>query len=95
MQEMILVSFGIRYKTLQSVPLSINFGRKDGNIYLMKHPTLIIYSYMALNIVKDYYDNKRGNLLLPLHGLLHAPSHSTYHNLCYTSCEPLVGIRNS
>ena len=56
--------------------------------------------------MKDHSDSKRGNLLLPLHGLLqlaarvllYAPFHrqeSTYHGICYTSCGVLAGMRNT
>ena len=44
-------------------------GRKEV-VYLMMHSTHFIYSYMASDMVKDHSDIDRGNLLLPLHGLL-------------------------
>ena len=60
------------------------------------------------HMVKDHSDIDRGNMLLPLHGLLffdlaardllYAPSdrhNSTYHGLCYTGCGALAGMRNS
>ena len=58
-------------------------------------------------MVNDHSDSERGNLLLPLHGLLfpinskvflYAPSHrqdNTYHSLCYISHGALAGMRNS
>ena len=57
-------------------------------------------------MVNDHSDSERGNPLPP-HELvftisrkvfLYASSHrqdNTYHGLCYTSCEPLTGTRNS
>ena len=53
--------------------------------YLMMHTThFILWLYGAEHMVKDHSDSKRGNPLLPLHGLLfrisskgslYAPSH--------------------
>ena len=74
--------------------------------YLTMHSTHFIYGYMASNIRKKTTQNKRGNLLLPLHGLLFpisskgllfAPSHrqnSIYHGNCYT-CRAMAGMRFS
>ena len=51
-------------------------------------------------MVKDHSDSERGNPLPPLHGIyiLYEPSNredSKYHGPCYTSREPLGGIKNS
>ena len=43
-------------------------GRK--NVYLTTHLSHFIYSYLASDLVQDQSASKRGNLLLPLHGLL-------------------------
>ena len=59
--------------------------------YLTTHSTHIIYGYMASDMVKDHYDNEKGNLLPP-HRLLF-PINSTYHGLCYTSRGALAGTR--
>ena len=72
-------------------------------IYLTMQSTHFIYGYIASDyMVKDYSDSKRGNLLphqgyffqLAARVLLYAPFHrqdSTYHGLCYISCEALAG----
>ena len=69
--------------------------------------TFYLWLYGIMHKAKDHSDNKRANLLLPIHGyslllaawdLLYAPSYrqdSTYHSLCYTSCGELAGTRNS
>ena len=79
----------------------------DGRICfnLMIHSThfCILRLYCIVHIIKVHSDSDRGNLQLPLHGLLfpisnkgffymrHPRQDSTYHSLCYTSCEALVG----
>ena len=44
-------------------PNTVKEGRKD-MFYLKTHSTHFIYSYMALDMVKDHSDSKRENLLL-------------------------------
>ena len=56
-------------------------------------------------MIKDHSDNKTGNLLLPLNGLLFPISskgsficnnlNSAYQGHCYTSYGILAGMRNS
>ena len=75
--------------------------------YLTMHSTHFIYSYMAsdiwlrtiLIVRKQTRCRHIGySYQLTARVLLYAPSHrqdSTYHGLCYTSCETLAGMRNS
>ena len=69
--------------------------------YLMTHSTHFIYGCMTSDMDLDYSDNKRGNLLPPLYGLLfqiskkgllYTPPHC--HKV-YTCCVALAGTRNS
>ena len=56
-------------------------------------------------MVEDHSDNKRGNPVLPLHGLLflinskgsfiYTIPHSTHHCFYYTRCEALAMMGNS
>ena len=82
-----------------------NIRQKEGNFYLTMHSTQFIYSYMALDIslrttqivrkeahCHHYMGYSFG---LAIRVLLYAPSHSTYHGLCYTNCGALAGMRNS
>ena len=75
--------------------------------YLMTHSTHFIYVICHQTYAKGPL-SKIGNLQLALKGLLfpiiavwvllYAPSQrqdSTYHELCYTSCGALAGMRNS
>ena len=44
---------------------------KERNFLLTMHSTYFYFCYMALDVlVKDHSDSKRGNPLLPPHGLL-------------------------
>ena len=75
--------------------------------YLTMHSTHFIYGYMAsdiwlrtiLIVRKETCCRHIGySLRLTTRDILYAPSHrqdSTYHDLCYTSCEALAGTRNS
>ena len=62
-------------------------------VYLTIHSTHFIYGY----IVKDHSDSHMvTSLRLAARVLLYAPSHSqdsTYHGLCFTSCETLARTR--
>ena len=55
------------------------------------HSTHLIYGYMASDIImaNDHSEREREET--------YAPSHRqdcTYHDLCYTSCGALAGMRN-
>ena len=97
--------------TLQSSNLLIlkpyHHGRKE-MFYLTTHSTHFIYGYMASDIwlrtiliVRKETRCRHIGYSFRLTArvlLLYAPSHiqdSTYHGLCYTSCEALAGTRNS
>ena len=80
-------------------------GRKEMSLF---NDTFYLWLYGIRHMVKDHSDIKRGNPLLPLHGLLFLISSkkyfmciiipwidSTYHGLCHTSCGTLDGTRNS
>ena len=67
-------------------------------LYLTMHSTHFIMAIWCQHMVKDYSDNERGNPLPPLHDLLFPISSILYASsdgLCYTSCEALIGKRNS
>ena len=75
--------------------------------YLTTHSTHFIYGYMASDIrLRTILIVRKEtcchhicySFKLAARVLLYAPSHrqdSTYHGLCYTSCEALAGTRNS
>ena len=46
-------------------------------------------------MVKFHSDSDRGNPLPPEVKVLFYAQESTYHDLCYTSCGALVGMRIS
>ena len=50
-------------------------------LYLMMHSTHFICSYVVRHMVEDHSDSVKGNLLLPLHGLLF-PVSSKEFSIC-------------
>ena len=84
-----------------------NAGRKEG--YVLFNDTLntfYLWLYGISHMVKHHTHSEKENcclhmgysFLLAARDLLYAPSHrqdSRYHNLCYTSCGALAGMRNS
>ena len=78
-------------------------GKQEGNyVFNDALNTFYLRLYGITYMVKDYSDSERGNLLphqgyffqLAARVLLYAPFHrqdSTYHGLCYISCEALAG----
>ena len=83
--------------------ITISTGRKEGNVLF--NDTLnafFIYGYIAsyiwLRTILIVRKETRYSFRLTARVLLYAPFHrqdSTYHGLCYTSCGPLAGTRNS
>ena len=101
MNLIIITQFILQYSFTNKKILCDQKGKKERNVYLMTHSTHFIYGYMVSDIWLKTTVGKGGNLLLLLHGLLFPISSkesfigqtnrqdSTYHDLCYTSCEAL------
>ena len=76
--------------------------KEEGNVLF--NDALNTFYLRLYDMVKDYLDKEKGNLLLP-HWLFFPISSkdsfishrqdNTYHSLCYTSCGALTGTRNS
>ena len=81
--------------------------RKEGNVLFNNTlNTFYLWLYDIRHMVKNHSYMERGNPVphmgysswLAARVILYASSHrqdNTYHKLCYTSCGPLAGMRNS
>ena len=71
---------------------SFQLGRKGRKSYLMKHSTHFIYGYNMVYIGKGPL---RGNLLLPVHGVLFLISSKGYFICTILQTGALAGMRNN